>query len=506
VRSHPVLGLLVGLPILLLVLYTLGGLTEVGDIGLPVVPFATLLGLPVDLWIRDVATALALGSALILLVAPAPSAAVRRLALGSAAVWMASLVAQLALTVSEVFALAWSQVAQPSVLTPRVGELIANTDLGRVVLAQGALVAVGAVLLASGRGRAMRAVPVALLAVAAWLPGLTGHAGMEHGHVAATISLGLHMVAASAWVGGLVAAVVFIGSRTCEAAMAGLLIRRFSLIALVSVLVIAETGLLNASLRLDGLAALITSPYGAIILAKVGVLIVLIGWGLRHRRAIADGWVSGNREGRQALPVFTRWVSWEVMWMGAVYGLSIALSRTAPPGAVLPGDRLSVGAVIALLLGIPMAVLFAAPALARQLTAALRYPESVAVAAVVAVVVAATWQASALAAGTIGLQMAAVLTVVLLLGCGIVLGPAAASSIPAAVIVMIGLPIATWWIERAAVGGLGVGTWSAVLLAEGLLAWAAFGPGRALLQGAAEHPVPSASPAPGRRDHQGVSG
>ena len=56
-RSHPLPGLLVGLPVLLLVLYTLGGLTELGDVGLPTVPFATLLALPIDLWLRDLATA-----------------------------------------------------------------------------------------------------------------------------------------------------------------------------------------------------------------------------------------------------------------------------------------------------------------------------------------------------------------------------------------------------------------------------------------------------------------
>ena len=50
-----------------------------------------------------------------------------------------------------------------------------------------------------------------------------------------------------------------------------LLLRRFSLVAVACVIVIAETGLLNASLRLDGLASLLTSPYGAIILAKVGI-------------------------------------------------------------------------------------------------------------------------------------------------------------------------------------------------------------------------------------------
>lgn len=481
-RSHPILGLLVGLPVLLLVLYTLGGLTEIGDIGLPTVPLATLLTLPIDLWIRDLATALTVGAGLILLVAPQPTSVLRRLAIGSAAVWLAALGAQLVLTVSEIFAMSWSQLTEEEVLGSLIGDLIARTDLGRVIVAQGVLVALAVVLLvAAGDRRGMQVGVFAAAVVAAWLPGLTGHAGMEHGHVAAAIGLGLHVVAASAWVGGLVAVAVYIGTCGPEPA---LVLRRFSTIALVSVLVIAETGLLNASLRLDGLAALVTSPYGAIILAKVAVLIVLIGWGSRHRRAIAEGWAADERSPGASSATFLRWVSWEVLWMGAVYGLSIALSRTAPPGVVLPGDRLATGAVVALLVCIPLAVAFLAPSAGRGFAAARRYPEAVAVAGVVSVVVAATWQPSELAATTVGLQVAAVVTVALLLGCGIVLVSAIVTSQTAAVIVMAGLPLATWWIERDVAGGLGLGTWSAVLLAEGLVAWAAFGSGRALIRGA----------------------
>ncbi len=480
-RSHPILGLLVGLPILLLVLYTLGGLTELGDIGLPTVPLATLLALPLDLWVRDLATALTVGAVVISLVAPGPSAVLRRLAIGSAAVWLATLAAQLVLTVSEIFALTWSQLADRTLLASVAGELITGTDLGRVIVAQGVLVGLAIVLLIVGRARMVQAVVLAFVAVAAWLPGLTGHAGMDHGHVAATIGLGLHVVAASAWVGGLIAVAAYIGRSGADPA---LVLRRFSTIALISVLVLAETGLLNASLRLDGPAALLTSPYGAILLAKIGVLIVLIGWGRRHRRAVADGWAADEQRRGVSSSTFLRWVSWEVLWMGAVYGLSIALSRTAPPGVVLPGDHVSVGAVVALLIGIPLALAFAVPSRAGRFTAARRYPEAVAVAGVVTVVVVATWQASAVAASTVGLQVASVLTIALLLGCGVVLAPAVASSAPAAGIIMIGLPIATWWIERDVVGGLGLGTWSTILLAEGLLAWAAFGPGRALMQDA----------------------
>lgn len=478
-RSHPLPGLLVGLPVLLLVLYTLGGLTELGDVGLPTVPFATLLALPIDLWLRDLATAVTVGAAVISIVAPQPSAIVRRLGIGGAAVWLVALCAQLVLTVSEVFARGWAQLADRSVLASLVGELVTGTDLGRVIVAQGVLVAVALVLLMAGSTRVSSVTTLGLVAIAAWLPGLTGHSGIQHGHVAATIGLGLHVVFASVWVGGLIAAAAYIARGGADPA---LMLRRFSAVALISVLVIAETGLLNASLRLDGPAALVTSSFGAILLAKVAVLIVLIGWGRRHRRALSDDWSAGRHvpDGPTGA-TFLRWTAWEVVWMGAVYGLSIALSRAAPPGVALPGDRLAPGAIVLLLVGLPMAALFAAPSLVQRFAAVRRYPEAVAVAGVVAVVVAASWQPSRMAADSVGVQVAGGLVIMLLIGCGIVLAPAVASSVPAAVIVMAGLPAATWWIERQSPAGPSAATWCAVLLAEGLVAWASFGPGRRMM-------------------------
>lgn len=468
-------GLLVGLPILLLILYTLGGLTEVGEVGLPTVPFATLLALPVDLWVRDLATAVTVGALLVGLLAPEPIRAVRRLALIGGVVWLAALGVQLLLTVSEIFALPWSQVGDPSTLRSSARDLLGQTDLGRVMVAQAILVLLALVLAGLRRRRSTSIVAFGLVIVAAWLPGLTGHAGMDHGHVAATIALGLHVVGASLWVGGLIAVAIQIGGRGSDPA---LVLRRFSLVAVICVVVIAETGLLNASLRLDGVASLVTSPYGAIILAKVSILIVLIGWGLRHRDALATAW-----SGRSSAVVdvrertFQGWVAWEVLWMGAVYGLSIALSRTAPPGVALAGDRLSLGAIVLLLLGIPMAVAFAVPAVTQRLPRVRAYPEPVAVGALVAIVAMSTWQTSAVAADTVGVQIAALVSSVVLVGCGLLLVQAIRASAAAAVILMVGLTAVAWWIERDVPGGLGIGTWSTVLLAEGLIAWCAFRPG-----------------------------
>lgn len=473
-RRIPV-GLLVGAPILLLVLFTLGGLTAERNTGMPTVPFVTLLSLPLDIWLRDLAAAVTLGALAVgLVLAPCPSRHLARLAAGSAAVWAVAVLSQSVLTVSEVLARPLSASFDPTTLW----SLVTQTELGQVMLAQLALSVTVALLALVVRTRVAGLLLVVLTGSAVWLPGLTGHSGIQEGHAAASIGLGFHLVFASLWVGGLVAAALYAARGEPDA---GVLLRRFSVLALVSVIVIAETGLLNAALRLDGVAALLTSAYGTIILAKVTVLIVLIGWGWRHRRAIAAQW--DGRPGisiadPEARAVFLRWGVWELLWMGAVYGLSVALSRTAPPGLALPGDLLTPGAITLLVLGLPMAVGFVNPRALRAPAAMRRYPETAAVVAVLAVVIVGVGVPSALTEATVGVQMGALVGALLLLAAGwmLVTVLTAGPALPATVVAMVGWPVAIWWIERDAPGGLNVGTWVTVLLAEGLLAWLSFRP------------------------------
>jgi hypothetical protein len=54
-------GLLAGVPVLLLILATLGALSQTTVEGLPVVPWQTLWSLPLDRWVRDVAASIVLG-------------------------------------------------------------------------------------------------------------------------------------------------------------------------------------------------------------------------------------------------------------------------------------------------------------------------------------------------------------------------------------------------------------------------------------------------------------
>lgn len=447
-RSRPgAVALLVGIPVLFLVLSTIGALTETDIPGLPVVPLATLWALPLDLWIRDLATALTIGFILVGgVLSPRPDRRSGSLASWSAVVWLVALLTQSVLTVSEVLALPLRTAIDPMI----VWSLLTQTTLGRVILIQIALVVIVAILGWVILDRITGSILLGLAVIAAFLPGFNGHSGIDDGHSSATISLGLHIVAASVWIGGLVAVVEY-GRR--HGASATPVIRRFSVIALLSVIVLAESGLLNAGLRLDGLASLVTSTYGAIILAKIALITALIGMGWRQRRNLADRYESEN--GKVAILVAISAV--EFVWMGAALGLSVALSRTAPPGFAVSGDPLSYAALVMIALAIPVAVVeIAGNQITDRSPQWLReYPEPLAV--LLLVVMAA----SAAATSLLGPQVSAAVTIAVVLAVGLLFCSVARRSASALIIVAIGLPAIAWWIERDIEGGLG---WSTIVV------------------------------------------
>ena len=137
------MGLLAGVPILLLALWGIGGLNEQSIPGLPVVPVQTLWALPLDLWIRDTTLALVVGFALVGgVLAPTPDPRSGRLASLAALVFLAALTLQCILTVSEVLALPLRDSVNPVV----VWSLLTQTTLGRVIFIQFIVMALVAVL------------------------------------------------------------------------------------------------------------------------------------------------------------------------------------------------------------------------------------------------------------------------------------------------------------------------------------------------------------------------
>lgn len=450
--------LLVGIPVLLLVVASLGGLSESDIPGLPVVPFATLVSLPVDIWIRDIAMAITVGGAIVGgVLAPRPDARIGRLTSGAALIWLASLAIQAVLTVSEVLAMPLRSAFDPTIMW----SLLTQTTLGRVILIQFVLVSLVALLGWVVLDRVTGLIISGATVIAAFLLGFTGHSGIADGHSAATISLGLHVVAASAWIGGLIATIVYVAGNSPNKEV---VLKRFSLLALISVIVLAESGLLNASLRLDGPAAVITSPYGAIITAKVCILIVLIGFGWRQRRRVID-----QLPEQSTTRTLVQLSLWEITWMGAVIGLSVALARTAPPAGVIAGDAMSFASIILLGLAIPLAL---RSVIKKAGVGPLgHYPEA---AAVLLVALMFAFPA-ALQSQIAGPQVLAILAMILLPLAGWLFWAAVIDSKPVIALAIVGLatPVVAWWTERDIIGGLTWSTWVIAGLGVSMVAYIA---------------------------------
>jgi copper transport protein len=180
--------------------------------------------------------------------------------------------------------------------TELVGEVLA-TRYGRVSLARlGILGAAMPLLLVVSRrpelvrpGAARWFAPVAGLLGAGLLvtPGLAGHAGngkLVPLGVAADL---LHLAAVSVWLGGLVVLVAAVLPRRDPAELRDV-VPRFSELAYDAVVVIVISGLYQAWRQVGHLSALTSTTYGRLLLAKVAVVVVLVGFGALSRRLVQD--------------------------------------------------------------------------------------------------------------------------------------------------------------------------------------------------------------------------
>jgi copper transport protein len=112
-------------------------------------------------------------------------------------------------------------------------------------------------------------------------PSLAGHA-LDQGRprIEVVVDL-LHVMAASLWLGGLVALALALRGRDDRVGV----LRRFSNLALVSVLVLATTGVIRAFSELGSVGQLWSTGYGRVLLVKTALLTALtaIGWLNRYR-------------------------------------------------------------------------------------------------------------------------------------------------------------------------------------------------------------------------------
>lgn len=170
---------------------------------------------------------------------------------------------------------------------------------------------------------------VAILAIAAMVPmGTQGHSGEEANHNAAVMAIILHIIAAAVWLGGLVLLVVIRPILEREHGRDGIAaaLSRYSSIALAAFVVVAVSGTVRASIGVGAWENL-ASPYGAILLVKVGALIALGILGAWYRKRMIGRLAAADAASR----LFWGLVVLELAFMGIASGAAAALGRTAPP-------------------------------------------------------------------------------------------------------------------------------------------------------------------------------
>ena len=181
-------------------------------------------------------------------------------------------------------------------LDPSVIGDVLDTRFGAVwAIRIGIFAALGLVLAAFARriprvpGIAAAGIAVLLAALAA-TPAFAGHATTQGTTWLLVPSTIVHVLSMSAWVGGLTMLILAVPAATRalpaerRAPLLAETLRRFSSIALVAVVALLATGVIQSLIELDSLSALVDTGFGRLIVLKAALLTVLIGLGAWNRR------------------------------------------------------------------------------------------------------------------------------------------------------------------------------------------------------------------------------
>jgi len=330
----------------LVIAILVGGAFKATPAGLPDAGPVTEWGLPISRLVSDLAALATVGLLLVpTLLLPTRTPELRGSSVDlvaatrwTALAWAAAVVVQIALSVSDL-------IAQPvtDLGLTEVQSFVFQIAQGRALGVQ-ALLALVLALSSRWVVTATEATFLLIVALAALTPPvLTGHAASAGSHDLAVISLLVHIVAVSLWVGGLVG---LLWATASSAKRGGYAITRFSTLAGWCIAVVAVSGVSNAAVRLGAWSPLFTTGYGGLVLAKTGCLVGLAAFGAAHRRRSVRR-AAANPEAPLQWGPFAQLAAAELGLMAAAVGIAVALSRTPTP----VGDRVYTTPVDALLGG-----------------------------------------------------------------------------------------------------------------------------------------------------------
>jgi copper transport protein len=152
----------------------------------------------------------------------------------------------------------------------------------------------------------------------------TGHAATGRWRQLSTVADAVHLGAAALWVGGLVAIVLRSRRERLRDEPARSFVRWFSQVALVTVILLTITGVLQG-LRQSGTSVgdFVSSAYGRILLAKVVVVLAVVAVARRSRNIVRD---AGGLAGR----ALVRAVRFELVLIAIVVAITAGLVDATP--------------------------------------------------------------------------------------------------------------------------------------------------------------------------------
>lgn len=161
-----------------------------------------------------------------------------------------------------------------------------QTQFGQWLLARGVLLLALLPLLWLWRAGPAGAMVLAAMALA--LQPMLGHAGALGGSLGVTLIVSeiLHLLAAGAWLGGLLPLFITLGTLPHNAAAAAC--RSFTPVGLCAVLVLAGTATVQVTEFMGGVPGLFGTGYGHIALVKLGVFVLLLALAAINRLALTD--------------------------------------------------------------------------------------------------------------------------------------------------------------------------------------------------------------------------
>jgi len=242
----------------------------------------------------------------------------------AAMVWFVTTLGLLFLELANLFAESIASTFAPGPL----GSFIGQTALGKTYLTSLLCGAIVMALLPCVRKTGGATIALAITFIGFLAPIFESHSSSSSNHGLAIGGLLFHVFFISLWVGGVLGLILI---KPSERALA---IPRFSSLALWCAIIVVISGLVTAWTRLNFWAAF-NSLYALLVLLKVLLTLLLVYFGVRHRRYIAS-------KSEQSLAIF-QLLTAEIMVMAMTVAIGGWLSTTQPPVAAKqtePSDAL----------------------------------------------------------------------------------------------------------------------------------------------------------------------